>query len=593
MDRHDFDANEETIAAMNTANILVLAAFAALQAGAAAAQSQIPKMVSEISEKRIESHIRKLVAFGTRNSLSNPDDERRGVGAARRWMKEELERCSRGTPLQVSFDEHLVESGPRIPKPTKIVNVVATLPGAQRESRERIYVVSGHYDSMPSSPVDPEKDAPGANDDASGTAVSMELACVMSRYRFDATLVFMAVAGEEQGLLGSAGWAKRARAKGLNIAGMFTNDIVGNTKGADGNVDRSRVRLFAQGVPAAKDLPDEVLAALRTGGENDLPTRQLARHVKEAAERHVSGIKVDVIWRRDRYLRGGDHFAFLEQGYPAVRFTEPVEDWRHQHQDVRVVDGVQYGDLPEFVDFGYVAQVARVNAAALASLALGPSVPGEVEMENLRLENDTTLRWKANPEPDVAGYRIVWRETTAPYWQHSKDVGNVLRETLVGISKDNYTFGVQAYDREGHGSVASYPRPYRPLPPVAPGAAQATAGYRWLAELAGACWRGEFPDGKTVDTQCYELQYGRVLAGTIAIDREGRAPYAGRGTLLWDAKAEKLLFWFWSSGGTYGQMEAKWEGDALRFPDTVWTRIDPDSFRVTRADTAIVYRRRP
>ncbi len=247
---------------------------------------------------------------------------------------------------------------------------------------------------------------------------------------------------------------------------MFTNDIVGNTRGADGTVIRGRVRLFAEGVPPSTALTPEVVAILRTGGENDLPTRQLARYVKEAAERQVPGMKVDIIWRRDRYLRGGDHFAFLDAGYAALRFTEPIEDWRHQHQDVRMVDGVQYGDLPEFVDFAFVAEVARVNAAALASLALGPSTPKEVEMENIRLENDTTLRWKPNPEPDIAGYRIVWRETTSASWQHVRDVGNVTRETLTGISKDNYLFGVQAYDRDGNLSVAAYPKPYRPLPPV-------------------------------------------------------------------------------------------------------------------------------
>jgi hypothetical protein len=454
------------VVTMNAGNILALAVALSLQSGAALSQSGIPRMLGEISAKRIEAHIRKLASFGTRNSLSNPDDETRGVGAARRWIKEELERCSRNTPLQVAFDEHLVESGPRIPHPVKIVNVVATLPGTQPESRDRIYVVSGHYDSMPSSPVDPEKDAPGANDDASGTAIAIELACVMSRYRFDATLVFMAVAGEEQGLLGSEGWAKNAKARGLDVAGMFTNDIVGNTRSADGKVDRGRVRLFAEGVPAVKTLPDNVVAALQTGGENDLPTRQLARHIKQVADRYVRDIKVDVIWRRDRYLRGGDHFPFLDAGYAAVRFTEPVEDWRHQHQDVRIEDGVQFGDLPQFVDFGYVANVARVNAAALASLASAPSSPTQVEIESLRLENDTTLRWKANPEPDVAGYRIVWRETTAPFWQHSKDVGRVTRATLVGISKDNFAFGVQAFDRDGNMSVASYPKPYRPPPPT-------------------------------------------------------------------------------------------------------------------------------
>ena len=450
---------------MKTTLILVLAALAVPHAGAA---DRIETIVAGISAARIESNIRKLVSFGTRNSLSDPGDERRGIGAARRWIKSELERCSAGTPLKVEFDEHLIESGMRIPRPTRIVNVVATLPGTQPESRGRVYVVSGHYDSITSNPVDPQADAPGANDDASGTAVSMELACVMSKHPFDATLVFMAVAGEEQGLLGSQGWAKSAKEKGVDVAGMITNDIVGNTRGTDGAVDRKRLRLFAEGVPAVKSLPDEVLAALGTGGENDLPTRQLARHIKAAAARYVPDFKVDIIWRRDRYLRGGDHFPFLDAGYAAVRFTEPAEDWRHQHQDVRVVDGVQLGDLPEFVDFGYVAQVARVNAAALATLALGPSAPKDVEMENIRLENDTTLRWKPNPEPDIAGYRIVWRETTAPDWQQSRDVGNATRETLVGISKDDYSFGVQAYDRDGNISVAAYPRPYRPLPSMPP-----------------------------------------------------------------------------------------------------------------------------
>jgi len=423
----------------------------------------IRKMTAEISAERIEARIRALVAFGTRNSLSDPESGTRGIGAARRWIRAELEQWSResGGRLQVAFDEHRVEQGPRIPKPTQIVNVVATLPGKQAESRDRHYVVSGHYDSMPSSPVDPEKDAPGANDDASGTAVSMELACAMARYEFDATLVFMAVAGEEQGLLGSSGWAKAAKARGLDVAGMFTNDIVGNTRSADGKVDRGRVRLFAEGVPPLKALPDEIVAALRTGGENDLPTRSLARYVKEVAERHVPQLKVDVIYRRDRYLRGGDHFPFLDAGYAALRFTEPVEDFRHQHQDVRVVNGVQFGDLPEFVDFGYVADVARVNAAALASLALGPSAPKDVEMISLFLENNTTLRWKPNPEPDVAGYRILWRETTAPFWQHAYDAGSATHHTLVDVSKDNFVFGVQAYDRDGNLSVTTYPRPFR------------------------------------------------------------------------------------------------------------------------------------
>jgi hypothetical protein len=431
---------------------------APLLAGAA----PIDRMLADVSATRIEAHIRKLVSFGTRNSLSDTESDSRGIGAARRWIKAELERCGAGTRMTVAFDVHRVESGPRVPRPTEFVNVVATLPGVQAESRARTYVVTGHYDSMPSSPIDGTTDAPGANDDASGTAVAMELACVLSHYDLDATVILVAVAGEEQGLYGSTGFAKAARAAGMQVAGMITNDIVGNTRGPDGHVDRDRLRLFAEGVPARRELPDPVMQALRTGGENDLPTRQLARAIEDAARAYVKDLRVDVIWRRDRYLRGGDHYPFLDQGYPAVRFTEPVEDWRHQHQTPRVEDGVQFGDLPEFVDFGYVAKVARVNAAAIASLASAPSVPRGAQIEALRLEGDTTIRWQPNPEPDLAGYRIVWRDTTAARWQHARDVGRVERATLTGISKDDFAFGVQAYDRDGNVSPAAYPTPFYP-----------------------------------------------------------------------------------------------------------------------------------
>ena len=453
---------------MKAGIFVAFAALVAAQALAATVPSNqvanpvIAKVVSDVSPARIEAMIRKLVSFGTRNSLSDDASETRGIGAARCWIKSQLDKCAAdsGGRLQVAVDDHLVESGPRVPKPTHFVNVVATLAGEQAESRDRIYVVSGHYDSMPTSPIDAEKDAPGADDDASGTAVSMELACVMSKQHFNATLVFLTVAGEEQGLIGSDGWAKDAKAKNLDIAAMFTNDIVGNSHARDGHVERDRVRIFAEGVPAKKEVSEDVRIALTTGGENDLPTRQLARFVKEMAERYVKGMKVDVHWRRDRYLRGGDHFSFLEQGWPALRVTEPNENWDHQHQDVRVENGIQFGDLLEFVDFEYTARVARVNGAALAALALGPSVPKGVEMENRPYDIETTLRWKANPEPGLVGYRIVWRETSAADWQHSKDVGNVTRVTL-DESKDDYQFGVQAYDRDGNVSVVAYPKPVR------------------------------------------------------------------------------------------------------------------------------------
>ncbi len=443
-----------------------LVLFGVSSAGVAAAPTKdanIEKMVAEISAQRIEASIRKLVGFETRNSLSDTVSDTTGVGAARRWIKSEMERCARanGGRMTVAFDEHLAAVSARVPQPTPIVNVVATLPGIEAESVDRIYLVSGHYDSMRGSPLNADGFAPGANDDASGTAAVMELACVMSKYKFNATLVFMTVAGEEQGLLGSTFYAKAAKAKGINIAGMITNDIIGNTRGSDGVVVRDRVRLFAEGIPPLKEMPEEWLTLIRTGGENDSPARQLARHIKTSAERYVPKMTVDLIYRRDRYLRGGDHFSFLDAGYAAVRMTEPNEDFRHQHQNVRMENGVQYGDLPEFVDFVYTADVARVNAAALASLALAPAAPKEVLMENLVLDNNTTFRWNANTEPSLAGYRVVWRETTAPFWQKSEDVGNVNRTTVYGVSKDNVVFGLQAVDKDGNVSVATFPKPFR------------------------------------------------------------------------------------------------------------------------------------
>lgn len=442
--------------------------------------ADVKALVRGISAQRIEATIRKLVGFGTRNTLSDTRSDERGIGAARRWIKAQLDTCAQqsGGRLKVELDSFVAPTGRRIPQPTELVNVVATLPGDQPESAGRIYLVSGHYDSMPSSPTDPTTDAPGANDDASGTAAVMELACTMSKLHFDATLVFVTVAGEEQGLIGSTHIADEARKAGKNIAGMFTNDIIGNSRSEDGKVDRSRVRLFAEGVPDIKEMPDELRTRVRTGGENDSTTRELARFIKEHGEREVTGIKVDLIWRRDRYLRGGDHAPFLNAGYAAVRFTEPAENFKHQHQNPRVEAGVQYGDLPEFVDFGYIAQVARVNAAALAALAMAPAAPRGVEIDTVKLENDTTLHWTANTEPDLAGYRVVWRETTAALWQNHKDVGNVTSVTLP-VSKDNVLFGVQAIDKDGNVSVATYPTPFQPPrrdvpPPAAPAKPPAT-----------------------------------------------------------------------------------------------------------------------
>jgi hypothetical protein len=398
-----------------------------------ARQAEIDAIVKEISPQRIQAYVNKLVSFGTRHTMSDTTSETRGIGAARRWIKSEMERCGAGR-LEVRFDGHLHPVDNRIDKPTEIVNVVATLPGSQAASKDRMYVVSGHYDSRVTDVMNATADAPGANDDASGTAAVIEMACVMARHKFDATLVFMTVAAEEQGLYGSGDFAKKAKANKLNIAGMLNNDIIGSSHDEKGKLDN--------------------------GGENDSITRQLARHVKETGERYVPNFKVDVIYRRDRYLRGGDHSPFLDAGYAAVRFTEPNEDFNHQHQDLRVEKGVKIGDYPEFVDPEYVAQVTRVNAASLASLALAPAAPQEVKVKTAALDNGTDLVWKANSEPDVAGYRIVWRETTSPLWQGSRTVGNVTT-ARIDMSKDNVLYGVQAVDKDGNVSPATYPMPMR------------------------------------------------------------------------------------------------------------------------------------
>jgi Zn-dependent M28 family amino/carboxypeptidase len=293
------------------------------------------------------------------------------------------------------------------------------------------------------------------------------MARVMAKYEFDATIVFMTVPGEEQGLLGATHYAEEAKQKAINIDAMFTNDIIGNTLGGNGVRDRGTVRVFSEGVPS-NETAAEATVRRSVGGENDSASRQLARFIKETGESYVPQMKVMLVYRRDRYGRGGDHNPFLERGFPAVRFTEVNEEYKHQHQNVRVENGVQYGDLPEFVDFAYIANVARVNAASLAMLALAPSRPQNVNILTARLSNDTDLKWDANKEPDIAGYEIVWRDTTSPVWTNSKAVGNVTSFTMKGMSKDNYFFGVRAVDKDGNRSPVAYPKPLGRNQPAAP-----------------------------------------------------------------------------------------------------------------------------
>jgi len=432
----------------------------------------IANIVREIDARNIEATIRKLVSFGTRNTLSEQNDPNRGIGAARDWLYAEFVKAATASGGRMTVEKQSYEQAkaPRVPQPTIVTNVVATLKGTQ--SPDRIYVVSGHYDSMCNTPVDAKCDAPGANDDASGTAAVLEMARVMAKYEFDATIIFMAVAGEEQSLLGSTHFAEQAKQKNWNIDAMFTNDIVGNTLGGNGVRDRGNVRVFSEGVPS-NETAAEATTRRSVGGENDSASRQLARFIKETQETFLPQFKVMLVYRRDRYGRGGDHIPFLERGYPAVRFTEVNEEFRHQHQNVRVENGMQFGDLPEFVDFAYVANVARVNAASLAALALAPSRPKGVTILSQRLQNDTELKWDTNTEPDLAGYEIVWRDTTAPVWTNSKAVGNVTSFTMKGMSKDNYFFGVRAIDKDGNRSAVTYPKPVgRAAPAPTPSSSQ-------------------------------------------------------------------------------------------------------------------------
>lgn len=423
----------------------------------------IKQMVDEVSSKNIEAIIRKLVTFKSRHTLSDTTSTTEGSGAARNWIKAEYERYAKesGGRMTVQFDTFTQPKGTRIDKPVKLKNVLAILKGTDPKDT-RVYIVSGHYDSRINDVMDANGVEPGANDDASGTAVSMELARVMAKTKFPATIIFMAVVGEEQGLYGSTNVAKRAKAENWNVDAMLNNDIVGNSHGMETDLkDNRSVRVFSEGVPsvAAND-PKQVAALIALGGENDSPSRELARYTKETAERYVDQLDVKLIYRRDRYLRGGDHVPFLVQGFTAVRFTEMNEDFNRQHQNVRTENGVEYGDLPDFVDYNYVQKVARMNLSVLASLATAPAEPQNVGVVTSGLTNKTVLKWDA---PDKgkkpAGYYVLMRETVSPYWEKKFFVKD--NTATLSYSKDNYFFAVQSVDADGHESLPVYPKPVK------------------------------------------------------------------------------------------------------------------------------------
>ncbi|MEO5909698.1 MAG: M28 family peptidase [Pelobium sp.] len=421
----------------------------------------IKKMVEEVSEKNVEATVRKLVSFGTRHTLSDTLSKTTGIGAARNWIKSEFEKYSvaSGGRLKVAFDTFVQPAdGRRVTQDAILKNVVATLPGTD-PTDDRVFIVSGHYDSRASGANDATSTAPGAVDDASGTAVSMELARVMSKQQYSATIIFVAAVGEEQGLYGATHLAKKAKEEKWNVVAMITNDIVGNTYGGETNLkDNRSVRVFSEGVPVTETKAEGNLR-ISVGGENDSPAREFARYVKEVAERYVDQLDVKLIYRRDRYLRGGDHTAFSQEGFAAVRFTEMNENFNRQHQDVRVEKGVDYGDLPDFADYTYIQKVCRMNLAVLANIAKAPAEPQQGGIVTSDLTNNTTLKWEAPKSAKPAGYYVLMRETTAPYWEKKIYVTDT--QITLPYSKDNYFFGLQSVDAEGHESSIVFPKPVK------------------------------------------------------------------------------------------------------------------------------------
>jgi len=422
---------------------------------------QITAALQRVSSQRIQENIAKLVSFGTRLTLSAQDSQSiakgQGIGAAREWIKSEFERYSKdcGGCLEVKMDSFTEQPADRIPKATEITNVYAVLKGTDPAQTKRIVLVTGHYDSRNSDTLDVKGDAPGANDDASGTAVSLECARALSKMKFPATIIFLTVAGEEQGLNGSRHFAKMAKDQRWELEAVLNNDIVGGDKSAE--QDHSVVRVFSEGLPAAASEQD-VKRIRGLGGESDSGSRQLARYVAEVGRTYETAVTPMLVFRLDRYLRGGDHYSFNQQGFAAVRITEFREDFHHQHQNARNEGGIEYGDLPKFVDYDYVADVARLNAATLASLASAPEVPGNARILTKDLENDSTLTWQT--APGAASYEVVWRATTSTEWEHAQSFGNATRATLK-LSKDNVIFGVRAVDAAGHRSPAVVPMPER------------------------------------------------------------------------------------------------------------------------------------
>ena len=418
---------------------------------------EIESMIKEINADSLKANMYKLVSFGTRNTLSTQGNATRGIGAARRWILSrfnEYAKQSEGRLTAFIDTVTYISDGKRVNRPINLGNVVATLKGTDPNDH-RIFIMSGHMDNMRTSVMDSVGDAPGANDDGSGTVAVMECARVMSKHKFPATIIFVTVAGEEQGLLGAYFMAKKAKKENWAIEAVLNNDIMGSNNSNETNIiDNTKVRVFSEGL-SVTDTGKAAMQIRSLGLENDGRSRQLARYIKEIGERYIDNMQIVMIYRNDRFLRGGDHTSFVENGFAAVRFTEMNENFTRQHQDVRNENGIAYGDLPEHIDFEYLRKNSGINLANLSNLAKAPPIPEEVKIDVKKLSNTTFLYWKAPKTGNAKGYYILMRETTSPVWQ--KKMYTEALEIRLPYSKDNYFFAVQSVNEFGNESLPVIP----------------------------------------------------------------------------------------------------------------------------------------
>ncbi|NBW27472.1 MAG: M20/M25/M40 family metallo-hydrolase [Flavobacteriaceae bacterium] len=422
---------------------------------------EIKKMVSEVSSENMEAIVKKLVSFGTRHTLSDTKSSTRGIGAAQRWVKSEFDNYAKSSNgrLTSEIDYFTIKAdGRRIKNDSQLGNVMATLKGTDATD-DRVLIISGHLDSRASDVMDSTIDAPGANDDASGVAAMMELARIMCKREFPFSIIFVAVVGEEQGLYGAKHLADKAKDQNWNVIAMINNDMIGNSLSSGTQLrDNTQVRVFSETIPY---LETEAEAKIRksTNRDNDSPSRQLARYIKMVTNQYVEQLDIKLIYRNDRFLRGGDHTPFSQNGFTAIRFCEMNENFDHQHQTVRKENGIQYGDLPEFMDFEYMKKVACSNLATLSNLAWSPKAPKNVGIEVKEVTNFSVLNWNKPEGKPIYGYNILIRETSSPIWEKSIFVKDTKAE--IPYSKDNYFFAVQSVDELGHSSLPVFPVPIR------------------------------------------------------------------------------------------------------------------------------------